>query len=184
MTKMMAAATSEIRTRPFPIQFKFMFVFLLCLKSVTQANQIHADDIDIVQKIPLVHDKHAVTQTNDGSTLRATGFSTEERKFVQFKATHSPDRCDDNSTDLFVQAVESSFEPHRFRLHNDMDSGHNMDLLISLENFNFDDKGAAYVCAKWKEDMDFVHMGTNSKFERWVMSLITHNCAHAHAMKR
>lgn len=160
-------ATSEIRTRHFSVQFKFMFVYLLCLKSITQANQIYADYIDHQQKIPLLHERHAVIRTDDESILRATGFSHSESKFVRFKGTFSPDHCDDISDeDLLVEAVETNSEQHRFRLSNGTESRHNMDLLISLKNFQFGDNIAAYVCAKWKNGMNFVHMGTNSKFER------------------
>lgn len=168
MKKLLAAhAISGIRTRQFSVQFKFMFVFLLCLKSMTQANQINADNIDHQQKMPLLRERHVVVRTDDESILRATGFSQSESKFVRFKGTFSPDHCDNNSNeDLTVEAIESSSEQHRFRLSNGTESRHNMDLLISLRNFNFGDNTAAYVCAKWKNDMSFKHMGTNSKFER------------------
>lgn len=170
MKKLLAAlgmSSSGIRTRQFSVQFKFMFVYLLCLKSITQANQIYADNIDHQQKIPLLHERHAVIRTDDGSILRATGFSQSESKFVRFKGTFSLDHCDDNlNEDLFVDAIEASSEQHRFRLSNGTESRHNMDLLISLKSFNFGDNTAAYVCAKWKNGMNFVHMGTNSKFER------------------
>lgn len=158
--------TSEFRTRQFSIYIMFMFVNLLCLKSLTQANQIHADDIDHLEKTPLVHEKHIVTQTDDRSILRATGFSRDESKYIRFKATFSSKQCDENATELFVQGVESTVSSHRFHLHNGLKSTHNMDLLISLKNFNFGDESTAYVCAKWKNGMNFVHMGTSSKFER------------------
>lgn len=163
----MANATSHIRTRQFSIHIKCMLVCLLCVKCVTaQANQIHADEIEQQQKVPLVREMHAVVHTDDESILRATGFAKDESKYIRFKATYSPDRCDDNATELFVQAVDSSAEQYRFHLLNGGESRQRMDLMISLRNFNFGDKSTAYVCAKWKEDMNFVHMGANSKFER------------------
>lgn len=162
----MKKMVSGIRTRNFSIQFKFMFVYLLCLKSITHANQIYAEEIDHQQKWPLVYEKHSVIQTDDGSVLKAIGFSKNESKHIWFKGTFSPDHCDDNSTDLVVQAIDSSIGQHRFHLNDGMESGHSIDLLISLKNFDFADKTTAYVCAKWKNNMNFVHMGRSSKFER------------------
>lgn len=163
----MAGLPSVIRTRQFTIQFMVMILYLLCFKSITKANEIHVEDIEHQHKVPIVREKHAVVRTDDESTLRATGFSKDDNKFIRFKATFSPDSCDANATELLVQAVESNSEQYRFHLLTGWESNRsNMDLLISLKDFNYGDKTTAYVCAKWTNDMDFVHMGTHSKFER------------------
>lgn len=168
MRKIMANVTSDVRTRQFSIQFKIMILYLLCVKWAIQANQIVADEIEHHVKVPLVREKHAVVRTDDEFILRATGFSKDDSKVIRFKATFSSDYCDDNATDLFVQAVETSLEQYSYHLmeSNSMESKPNMDLLISLEHFNFGNKTTAYVCAKWRNDMKFEHMGANSKFER------------------
>lgn len=152
---------SEIRTTESCVS-KLILVYLLCLKSATQANHIYVDDIGHQLKIPLLHERHAVVQTGDEFILKATGFSNDEREHIRFKTTFSPDQCDDNASDLFVEGIDLNSKQHRFHLNK----GNIMDLLISLRNFSFGDKNTAYVCAKWKNDMKFVHMGANSKFER------------------
>lgn len=151
----------KIRTRQ--LSFQILFVFLLYAHSPVRANQIVADEIDNLQKIPIESvRKHGIVRTNDASVLKAIGFTKDEGERVHFKATFSPSLCDANATDLNIDAVESSAEPHRFGLEFQP----NMNFLISLKNFNFGNASVAYICAKWTNDMDLMHMGADSKFER------------------
>lgn len=138
---------------------KFVLLFLLTQLNQSNAGHIDSDDFETlwlknvdVQLLP-----HSIVQNRTMPLLKVTGIATADiEDGVRIKGTLSPTSCLGNETDL--QIINDTPSNNNIHLTTDLD--------VSLDNFNFEQQPAAYLCIKTTNDDHFQHMGARSKFSK------------------
>lgn len=138
---------------------KFVLLFLLAQLNQSNSGHIGFDDIETlwlknvaVQLLP-----QSIVQNRTMPLLKVTGMATVDiEDGVRIKGTLSPTHCLGNETDL--QIINDTPPNNNIQRTTDLD--------VSLDNFNFKQQPAAYLCIKTKNDDHFQHMGAKSKFSK------------------
>lgn len=149
-----------IESRTKRIRKKLWSIFVLVI-FIVQSNAAHIDFEDAeeswlkdvtVHYLPL-----RMIQNKTTPLLKVSGLATDDiEDGVRIKATLSGSNCMGNESDL--------------QIINDAPSKNSInrttDLIVSIENFEFQRQSTAYLCIKTKYDHGFQHMGERSKFSK------------------
>lgn len=156
----------EIRTKHIVNKFKslsivvFIVLSIIILPSNASQSPIDFDDVEsslwknaTVTLLPTIRNSNS----NTVPLLKIQGltaFDTEDD--IILKPTFSETDCTGDESDL--QIVNDVFFVNGIAQTND--------LIVALNNFDFKQHKAAYLCIKTKYDSYFLHMGIKSKFTK------------------
>lgn len=146
----------ESRTKRIT-KFSWLTFALIIFVSPSNAAHIDFDDVETswlknvaVQLLPV-----GSVRNQSMPLLKITGLSSDDiEDGVYIKPTFSDTECLSNETDL--QIINDSPSNNSLK--------RTIDLIVSLNNFDFKRQPTAYLCIKAKQDHRFQHMGSKSKF--------------------
>lgn len=176
MEKYFGDGVAKIRTSIFYLdKLPILFVLLLCScfgysSSIAIGNNditnLAAGSLSSIEKIPLTTSSlpdalASLRVVQDGITLKVYGMQPLLSESAHFAATFSPQHCEHKAHEFyFIQRAHS----HSYH-GNGFQSNLTTEIIISLDNFNFEEHSVAYLCVKY-DDGGFVHLGNKSKFTR------------------
>lgn len=144
---------NEIRTK----RAKCLWTTFILLIVLMQASATHIDfdDVETSWLKNVVVNVFQIDNVHSSIlSLKITGLALIDiQDGVHIKPTFSTSDCIGNETELQI-------------IHNAAPSSSDSDLIVSLNNFHFEQRSEAYLCIKTKYDHSFLHMGLNSKFSK------------------